>query len=135
MGSVAMKSSDTVMYKGIPLGGSWECLYCDKCGTFKIAKQPTIQTMLWIITAGIVAVVFGMFADNDPLFVVILCFAFQVWLLSAAEAFSVSYKCKKCGNTNITFENVLHYPEYDKSILDIRYEETITVFTDEGSGY
>ena len=135
MGSVPMKSSDTVWYKGIPLGGTWHCLYCDQCGTFKIAKQPTTGTILWIIAAGAIAIGFGRLADSDPLFVVVLCFAVQLWFLSAAEAFTVSYKCKKCGNTSFTIENVLQYPEYNESVLDIPYDRTVTFFTDEGSGY
>jgi len=43
----------------------------------------------------------------------------------------LSYKCRKCGNENITEYNVLHYPPYDKSILEVPEEVTQKRYADE----
>lgn len=63
-----------------------------------------------------------------------MCFTVQLLWMSAAGAFTIGYMCRKCGNTHITHGNVLNYLENDRGILDIPYEKTVKIYTEDYDG-
>ena len=137
MGSVAMGSGGGYWFKGgggVYIGSTEDCVYCDKCGSFKITKRPTFRTVVWVVIAALLAIVFWSIAQVNPVFGGILCFTIQLLFLSGAGAFTVGYICRKCGNTHITLGNVLNFPENDCSILDTDYEKTVKIYTEEYEG-
>ena len=137
MGSVAMGSGGGYWFKGgggVYIGITENCIYCDKCGSFKITERPTFRTVMWIAIAALIATLFWSIAQVNPLFGGIICFVIQLWWMSAAGAFTTGYICRKCGNIHITHGNMMNYPENDRSILDTPYEKSVKIYTEDYDG-
>ena len=135
MGSVKMGRRGSYWFKGgggVYIGRLVNCVYCDKCGSFKIRQFIDLRTLIWILPVALLATAFWTVAERFALFLGISCFAIQLVFLFELGAFNkINYKCKKCGNKYITFDNVLNYPENDQSILDTPYDETATYITED----
>jgi hypothetical protein len=135
MGSVKMGRRDSYWFKGgggVYIGRIVNCVYCDKCGSFKIRQRLDLRTLIWILPVTLIAIVFWTIAETNALFFAISCFIIQLVFLFELEAFNkIKYKCRKCENEFIGFDNVKNYPENDQSVLDIPYEETATYITED----
>jgi hypothetical protein len=135
MGSVEMGRRASYWFKGgggVYIGRIVNCVYCDKCGSFKIGQFLDLRTLIWILPAALIATALWFVAQSNALFLGISCFTIQLIFLFELGAFKkINYKCKKCGNKHITFDNVLNYPENDQSILDTPYNETATYITED----
>jgi hypothetical protein len=128
MGAVEMNRGGGFWHQGAYISTIEKCVYCDKCGSFKIKKLPTIRTLLWIAIAAFISILASMSGNTNPVFVGVLCFLFLLWLLSAVEVFTVRYICLKCGNSDIALSNVLNYPKNDKSIVDTPYQSAVKIY-------
>jgi len=51
MGSVAMGIGGSHHFEGYNISEIAHCLYCDKCGSFRIGKRPTLQMLVGIAIA------------------------------------------------------------------------------------
>lgn len=110
MGSVAMGSGGGYWFKGgggVYVGIKEECIYCDKCGSFKITKRPTFQATIWVAVALLISAIIWKTSQNVFWGNEILCFAVLLLWMSGVGIFKVGYACKKCGNIHITHGNVL----------------------------
>jgi len=135
MGAVRMTSyknrpSDHFMIVGY-------CLYCDKCGTFKLRKRITLNKVIPFLLAVAVVIVLTIYTNpTSSIGFGLICF-FSLWLFILYPLSQVSntntteYKCKRCGFAHITMENVLNYKEFDKSILDVSPQSAKVIFHDE----
>jgi len=81
---------------------------------------------MWILAAAIIPFfLWYSTKDRRALLGSFICFGWLlVFILSPIGALELGYRCKKCGNSHITFSNVLGYTEYDRTVLDVPYEET-----------
>jgi hypothetical protein len=135
MGSVKMGRRGSYWFKGgggIYIGRIVNCVYCDKCGSFQIRQRLDLRTLIWILPATLIAIIFWAIAETNAFLLAISCFIIQLAFLFELEAFDkIKYKCGKCGNDFITFDNVKNYPENDQSVLDIPSEETVTYITED----
>jgi hypothetical protein len=61
----------------------------------------------------------------------LVCFTAMTFIISFTGVFRFGIRCKKCGNTNITYKNVLNYPRNDRSILDVPYNSTKKIYMDD----
>lgn len=131
MGVVRVQEVGSWYFAGDSITQSVVCLYCDQCGSFQISKRIALRIILLI--AGTVFIGFFVWLVNDSMFR--MGFAGFVILFEFLLIYSVlnlGYKCKKCGVTEITKnKNVLNYPDYDKSILDIPIEDTVKFVADD----
>jgi hypothetical protein len=98
-----------------------EYVYCDKCGSFSIAKS--INITRWVLVATLLIAIPTLVAVNSlSLTNGMGCF---FGLLSFYVMFVLphlhghSHECRKCMNGDITEDNVLNYPSLDSSILDV----------------
>jgi hypothetical protein len=128
MGAVEMNRGGGFWDKGSYISTIEKCVYCDKCGSFRISKFPTFRTLLWSTLAAIIAILFSRSDNTNPMFVGILCFLFLSWMLSAAGAFSIGYVCQKCWNFHITMSNKLNYPKNGRSVLDTTYQRAVKIY-------
>jgi hypothetical protein len=129
MGSVALGVGDSYISEGYLMHQTVHCLYCDECGSFDI--KCLISPPKWLIwTISVIAVV--VVAKRAPEFLVLAGLLPVMILLLTSDALRhLFHICRKCRNTHISRGNVLNYPEYDTSILDVPYEVTLKYYTDE----
>lgn len=99
------------------------CIYCDKCGSFKIGRRVTAKNLIWILAAAIIPFLLW-YGTRDRMALLGSFFCFGWILLFLIPVLELGYRCKKCGNAHITYSNVLGYPEYDRTVLDVPYEAT-----------
>lgn len=132
MGSVAMGTGGSYRFEGSTITQIAHCLYCDRCGSFRIGRRIRPRMLVWIFSAAIVATVFWYSARDGALpgawFACFGPFLFFIWLTGAL---ALGYKCQKCGAIHTSMDNVLNYPENDRSVLDIPYEATTRLYTDD----
>jgi len=104
-------------------------LYCDKCGSFSIKEYRTIKTRAGI-AFGLSLAALGCLAvwymPYSSFFMALLgCFviAFIAFDLIITYVIyvngGVKHRCRKCGNTDVTDDNVLNYQEEDRSVVDV----------------
>lgn len=126
MGSVTANSYDSGLFEGYPITVFTNCLYCDKCGSFRIRRRIIPKVMLGWVSAVTLFIITGLIfmQDNGSCFACLSLLAFILIVVIGAGAFPLGYKCRKCGNIEISKDNVLNYPDYDHSILDVPYEMT-----------
>ena len=100
-------------------------LYCERCGSFSIAKRLNLKMPIVFLIISTIATVFGR-SRNNPL-LGLICFLFLILLFFMIGVFSEGdefghnhgHVCRKCGNRHIELGNSLHYPEHDKSKIDV----------------
>lgn len=132
MGSVAMGTGGSYRFEGSTITQIAHCLYCDRCGSFRIGRRIKPRMLVWIFGATMVATVFWYSARDGALpGAWFACFGpclFFIWLMGGL---ALGYRCQKCGATHTSMANVLNYPENDRSVLDIPYEATTRLYTDD----
>jgi hypothetical protein len=131
MGVVRVEQAGSWYFAGDSITQSVVCLYCDRCGSFQISKRIALRIILLI--AGTVFLGLFVWLEDDPMFRMgFAVFAILFEFLLIYSVLSLGYKCKKCGNTEITKnKNALNYPDYDKSILDIPIEDAVKFIADD----
>jgi len=141
MGEIRMEVREVGRYPdSYPMEDVVLYVYCDRCGSFGIdaaIEIPLGSTLLLIIVAGIVFMLVGSSplagpypnAHKGTLLYVFLALIVLVMVIATATgrgSLTIGHRCRKCGNTDITDRNVLNYPEYDKSIVDVPEERVHT---------
>ena len=131
MGSVLMDARSTGIHEGYTTSVGTYYLYCDKCGSFDITRRFTLATWFKIVVAlaALVGAVVWISLDKERW----LCFFwlgfafFFMFLPVAGDLFrELDLRCRKCGNRQITHDDVLNYGERDRhSILDVSGEKAI----------
>src|SRR6266545_3829654 len=82
-------------------------LYCERCGSFSIAKRLNLKMPIVFLIISTIATVFGK-SRNNPL-LGLICFLFLILLFFMIGVFSEDdefghnhgHVCRKCGNRNI----------------------------------
>jgi hypothetical protein len=128
MGSVRTGSVGSWMFEGYPVTQYAFCLYCDKCGSFKIACWVPFPKWMCYIGAALFLIL-GLKERLAP--AVIIFGSFGVLQLGFDSIRHLIHVCKKCGNFHITMKDVLHYEESDVTHLDIPYEKTIRYYQED----
>jgi hypothetical protein len=132
MGCVAMGTGGSYKFQGAHITQIAYCLYCDRCGSFKIGKRVTAKALTWlVITALVATVLWYSMRDGALPGAWFACFLPLVFFLAPTGVLALGYRCKKCGNSHITYENVLGYPSYDRTVLDVPYEVTAKLYQDD----
>jgi predicted RNA-binding Zn-ribbon protein involved in translation (DUF1610 family) len=132
MGSVAMGTGGSYRFEGSTITQIAHCLYCDKCGSFSIGRCITTKMLVWIFIAAIIATVFWYSARDGALpGAWFACFGSLLFFISMTGVLALGYRCKKCGAIHTSMDNVLNYPENDRSVLDIPYEGTAKLYRDD----
>ena len=125
MGVVGETFQSDVKVDGYPIEGTVYYIYCDNCGSFAIRTH--IKGIHWLIPiCAAIAITIGWnilinllgFLGNER---------FGCWVLSILAIVILgslvpylSHKCINCGNTNITYDDVLGYSQKDLSaIIDV----------------
>ena len=129
MGSVAMGSGGSWIFEGYNITETAYCLYCDKCGSFKIMCWIPFPKWMGVVFFILIMVVARIFSWDS---IITLCVSFSLLILSIFDSTRhLIHICKKCGNPHITKGNVLNYPEFDRNILDVQYEKTIKYYMED----
>jgi hypothetical protein len=132
MGSVAMGIGGSYTFEGYTVHQAAHCLYCDKCGSFRIGRRITAKMLASILIAAIIATAFWYGARDGALpGAWFACFASLLFMIGLTGVLALGYRCKKCGSIHTSMENVLNYPEYDRNVLDIPYQTTKKLYRDD----
>ena len=132
MGSVAMGIGGSFRFEGSTITQIAHCLYCDRCGSFSIGRHIRTKMLVWIFVAAIIATVVWYSARNGASPVVwFACFGPLLLFIGMTGVLDLGYRCKKCGAVHTSMDNVLDYPENDRSVLDIPYESTAKLYRDD----
>lgn len=130
MGSVAMGAGGSFVFEGYTVTEVAYCLYCDECGSFNI--KCLLSLPKWMVWVGIPVIMLAVVRKNAPGTIVMAGILVVFTMIFTSDTFRHrSHFCGECGNANITRDNVLKYPEYDRSILDVSYEATIRFYCDD----
>ena len=93
-------------------------LYCDKCGSFSIAKRPNLAMVVSIVA--VIGVPVLIWKINDSLTDGMNCFwGLLVLFILILGLVGHGHYCSKCGNMHITEGNPRDYAEYDSSVVDV----------------
>ena len=132
MGSVAMGVGGSYNFEGYTIHQVAHCLYCDKCGSFRIGRRITAKALASILIAAIIAAGFRAgVADEPSVGAWFACFWPVLLFLGMTGVLALGYRCKKCGRIHTSMDNVLNYPEYDRSVLDLPYEAATKLYRDD----
>jgi len=128
MGAVAMKSNTIGRDRGYPIVEATLYIYCDTCGSFNIETYVPFEKVMIIATVLTAVILARLYATEWlPCFIPIGIFAlFLPW-----KDILLHYKCRNCGNTQISDYNVLHYQSYDTSVIDVPDQWTQKRYIDE----
>ena len=130
MGAVAVESRTIGRGRGYPIIEATLYIYCDNCGSFNIKIY--IRFIKLLIMAIVVGFLIGIFITMKsktwlPCFIPFGLLALYLpW-----RDILLSYKCRNCKNVKITTHNTLHYPPYDKSVVDVPDKLTQKRYIDE----
>jgi hypothetical protein len=132
MGAVEMGEGGTYKFDGASITQIEYCVYCDKCGSFKISKAFTSKNWLWIsITVVISTIVWYSARDGALPGAWLMCFCSTLLMVYFLGGINLGLRCRKCGNRNISKRNVLSYPANDRSILDVPLQSTVRYYQDD----
>ena len=117
MGAVVLRERSTgFVDRGYPVSEATLYIYCDVCGSFNIKTYISFIIPV-IFIAVITAAYFLASYDKRSLLCLIPIGLFAFFL--PLRDIMLRYKCRKCGNVQITLFNSLHYQSYDFSIIDV----------------
>jgi hypothetical protein len=123
MGGVAMGAGGSFTFEDSTITQTAYCVYCDKCGSFSIGKRITTKALVAVLVMAVMAAVFVHGLGNGVLpGAWLACFGSSLFLVSLTGVLAFGQRCRKCGNIDLSRENVFDYPEYDRSILDVPCE-------------
>jgi len=132
MGAVEMGTGGSYKFEGSTITQIAYCLYCDKCGSFNIGKRITSKVLFWASISAIISTMFWYSAKDGALpGAWLFCYGITFLFISFFGVFQFGKRCKKCGNRQISMDNVLNYPANNRSILDIPYERTTKYYLDD----
>jgi hypothetical protein len=134
MGTVAMGKGGSFKFEGSVISQTAYCLYCDRCGSFKIGRRITLRIVIWVSIVAIIATAFWNSAKQGALpGAWLACFGSLLFFVGLTGVFELGFFCRKCRNTHINtaMDNVLDYPEFDQSVLDVPYETTVKFYSDD----
>jgi len=134
MGTVRIEQAGSWYFDGDMITQSIICVYCDQCGSFRISKRLTLKAIISVaVLVLLIAYAIRNIVDYKARIILgVICLVFLSQFLSIFGVLKSGYRCKKCGNMHITDNNnVLDYPYYDKSILDIPFEDSIQFTADD----
>lgn len=134
MGTVAMGKGGSIKWQGSTISQTAYCLYCDKCGSFKIGKRITRKMFLGVMIPAIIATALFNTTEGAVFPVVwLFCLGSQLLLIGVTGVLDFGYYCKKCGNKllHTKIGNVMNFPENDQSVLDVPYERTVKFYYDD----
>ena len=103
-------------------------MYCDRCGSFSIKEYRALKTWAEVAFGICLAVLGGIaiwyMSDLHFLIAFAACFILIFIVLDLFIIYIIyergsKYRCRKCGNIDITGDNVLNYPEEDRSVIDV----------------
>ena len=121
VGAVALESRTIGRDGGYPIVEATLYMYCDACGSFNIKTYiPIIKILL--ITAVLIPWIF-LTINNRQWFLCIIPFGLFALFLPWRDML-LKYKCRNCGNIQITDYNSLNYQSYDISIVDAPFKST-----------
>ncbi len=128
MGAVAVESREIGRDRGYPIVEATLYIYCDNCGTFNVKTYiPFIRLFIAaLVLAGGVYLALSLQRWALCLLPLALLSMYLPW-----RDIFLKYKCRKCGSTYFSDFNALHYPSYDKSILDVPDQLTQKRYIDE----
>ena len=119
-------TNNAVIVDGYPIEGSAYFIYCDRCGSFNISTRPTFNWIPFIV-AGVVLAAVGCYLIMA---VPQAGYGLMLWLAALCVFIFLkqsehSHQCLKCGNTDITYQDVLHYSEHEilNSVIDVPYDK------------
>jgi len=119
MGVIGKTFESDVKVDGYPLEGTVYYIYCDNCGSFQIITYfKAVQWFILVLLITISAACWNYLINNHNLYgnkqlacwIIYLVFIFIVIVLLSPY---FPHKCLKCGNTNITYKDVLKYSLYE----------------------
>jgi len=135
MGVVEMGTGGSYKFQGNTITQIAYCLYCDKCGSFNIGKRPTLKMVNWILVAALIVILFSKLNGSANQIISPIswfaCFSVLLLFMGMIGLLELGHRCKRCGNTHITMNNVMNYPANDRNILDVPYERTIKYYLDD----
>lgn len=125
MGTVRMTEHHRVTGIYEPFESIYEYTYCDRCGSFNVGypSKPFDKALAVTVAVSYVAAIGVVLAANN-------CKASCLIGLIGLIAFLVialrsHLRCMKCGNEQITSDNVLGYSKDDKSVIDVPIDSII----------
>ena len=128
MGAVAMKSKTIGRDRGYPVVEATLYIYCDACGSFNIETYIPFAR-LFMIAAFLTAALLAWPFDKQWLACLLPIGMLAIFL--PWKDMLLKYKCRNCGNIQITDYNALHYPAYDMSVIDVPDQWTQKRYIDE----
>jgi hypothetical protein len=103
-------------------------LYCDECGSFGIEEYRTAGVWVKIALGLFLGGLGGLSIWHMPyssnimglvgflVLAFVVCDLFITWVIYKNET---KHRCRLCGNTDITYNNILNYQEEDGSVVDV----------------
>lgn len=117
MGAVAMESKSLgFLDRGYPVSEATIYIYCDKCGSFNVKTYIKFWKLM-ISGAILTFVVYFVSKDGKNLYCILPLILFAMYI--PWRDIFLSYKCRKCRNKQISDRNILRYPSYNKSVIDV----------------
>jgi hypothetical protein len=127
MGMVAMHLRQVGYDRGYPVSEATLYVYCDNCGSFNIGLRIS-PTKWFIIALVLTAAALLIMRDSQSL----LCFIplGLIGLFIPWRDILLSFRCRKCGNSQVTRYNALHYEAYNTDLVDVPDQWTQKVYID-----
>ena len=123
MGKVRMKERSAVPDIHESFDFVYDYTYCDTCGSFDVGYSSRLPamvekaSMLLLLLLGFTAILI-IFAF--PYYWYASCGLGIIAIILLIIILATScLRCRKCGNKNITSENVLNFSEGDESVIDV----------------
>lgn len=110
-----MESKYMGIIDGYPVSEAALYVYCDNCGSFNIKTQVALEKWIAIAIALNIAV---LLSALDKVWIA-CCAVMGLPIAMLWKDIFLSYKCRNCGNEHITDNNSLHYPAFDKHVVDV----------------
>jgi hypothetical protein len=96
MGSVRKGTGGSYWFRGDHITQMAYCLYCDKCGSFKIGRRLTLKNLIWIAIAALVATAFTLRVKNVIWFGSwMICFVPLLLFIAPTGVLELEHRWKK----------------------------------------
>ena len=120
MGKVRMTEYDSIPEFQETNEILYDYTYCDNCGSFNIvhlSRLPLVidKGLIVFVLASYIAV-FVLLFFNWHLSCLVSILGVSALIVTVSTAYR---ECAKCGNKHITSNNVLHYSQNDRSVIDV----------------
>lgn len=128
MGLAAQEVQSDVIVDGYPLEGTAYYVYCDRCGSFNVRSHLKAADWGTLISLLVITAAFLCYFTEIRYYPVGkqvgLWLAYGLIFCAVAAGLLTKYhshRCLKCGNTDITYRDVLHYSEREdlNEVIDV----------------